>query len=262
MLNHQAIWCQCASVLHIVFALTCLASFQSSFIGMNILWCFLFGCSGLVHFICGEHGPAFGISVEKWLKAEIFMEHLNVATIFVWNIPIDSFITRVIASVVIAILQKKIKNVYSWSFISLCAFINVPMFYKCVPIAFCVSKLLSDYYFRKINQKSMRSNELKLAYMCYAIYIMSEALMLWHLRCFHRFPGTIRWKSIIMGLFSIMMSSLYGYNYCLSTKLSSNAIIIHGGHRMAASLTAAKKCPVCKRHLQTLDMESSFSDGF
>ena len=145
MLRRQAIWCQCASALHIVFALTCLASFQASFIEINILWCFLFGASGLVHFICGEHGPAFGISVDKWLKVEMFLEYFVVASIFIWNITIDSFITRIIASVVSAIVIKKIKPVYTWSCISLWVFIYTPTIYKCVPIMFCASKLMSDY---------------------------------------------------------------------------------------------------------------------
>jgi len=262
MLSRQAIWCQCASVLHIVFALTCMVSFQSSFIEMNILWCFLFGSSGLVHFICGEHGPAFGISIDKWLRIEKYLEYVSVASLFLWNISIESFFTRITLTCVLALALSKIKNIYSWPFVSLWVFIYVPNTFKCVPIIFCTSKLFSEYYFKNIYQKSSKSTELKLAYACHAIYIMSEALMLWQLRCMHRFPGTIRWKSVIMGLMSVFASCLYGYYYCLPTILSSNAIVISGGHRMAASLVAAQKCPICKRYLQTLDMESSFSDGF
>ena len=90
MLSRQAIWCQCASVLPIVFALTCIVSFQSSFIEMNILWCFLFGCSGLVHFICGEHGPAFGISIDKWLRIEIYLEYFHRIFCYANNINVCS----------------------------------------------------------------------------------------------------------------------------------------------------------------------------
>ena len=62
-------------------------------------------------------------------------------------------------------------------------------------------------------------------------------------------------------LLEVLILSFFWCKYNVKeTKISRNAIIRDQGHGMAASLTAAQKCNVCKKCLTALDMESSFGE--
>ena len=258
MFDKHAVWCQCCSIIQFTLLASILVSCQSITLAPDIYWTLVFLFNSCTHFIVAEHAPVGRISTDTWMKIERQRSFLIQSIIFYWN-------------------------VYSWHF-SYWTFIHIPIFIglsiyiktpeKIFPIVSCwklftspvagiilASLSIVNLYVKRIKLKtsSFASKKIKQKYALKAIRIIIEAVILWSIRCEHRFPHTMRWKPLAFSLGTFALAILWCHFNVLDTHVSNNAIIIKNGHGMAASLTAAKKCKQCSLYITSLDMESSFA---
>lgn len=262
MYNKQAVWCQCVSVAHAIFAAAAIASIQNISMGIDLFFGILLIITTLAHFGTGEHVRIGPIDPEKMQLIEICVSRAVASIAICWQLPIESHLYLHLFSVGLWFVLLRFRFKYIWIVSAVfCVFKMTRMLFFVAPL-WAVSKIYYEKCFENSKGQSYASIYLKNAYLFKSIFILMESVIIWHLRCIHRFPGTIRWKPVLMAIFSIGTACLYCTFNVLPTKISNNAIVGHGNHKMAASLSAAEKCPQCKRNLSALDMESSFDDGF
>lgn len=262
MIGKQAIWCQCATVFHIALTVACIASLQSMTVVMDVYWFIYFALVTIITFATAEHATIYGITPDTWLRAERILKNVIASTAilwsgFHWSVP-NYIVTTIMMTVVFSYLPPLAVSIIVVVWMSTTTTYSILV----VVILWALAQWLSDYWFKNTLDKNIAAYELQYAYLGKTTAIITEALILWHLRCLHRFPHTFRWQPVFFGFFTVLLSCIYGHINVKKTRVSRNAIIKRAGHGMAASLTAANACPICKTCLTSLDMESSFDDGF
>ena len=262
MLRKQAIWCQCATVFHIVLSVACISSIQEMTATMDIFWFICFTLTSIIIFNTAEHATIVGISPDKWLRYERMLSNVIASTLMLWSYFHWTVFNYSIATFLLAIVFSYIGKrpvsllVGVWWMATTFNSVLVVVF------VWVFAQWWSDHWFKKTLHKSIASYELRYAYIGKTLVILTEAVLLWYLRCLHRFPHNFRWRPVIFGFLSVLLSCLYCHLNIQNTHVSRNAVIKRAGHGMAASLTAANACPVCRTCISQLDMESSFGDGF
>ena len=253
MYHKHAVWCQCAAVFTAVLAASSLLSIQHLTLYVDVYWSFVFGTFALLRFIIAEHAPVFGISQVTWLNM-----HPRTAVnlvLLVWScsvwqtrlaflqLPFLAAALRFTHDDVVLLAACAVRTFTAWDG-SLVIMVLMVMLRRNEP---------------NVVQKSLASREQKYRFFIQATEIVLQSAVLWLLRCEHRFPHAVRWTPVAVGLMCIGVACGWCHLNVARTSVSRNAIIMRGGHGMAASLKAAQACPVCCQHISSLDMESSFS---
>ena len=262
MFDKHAVWVQCATTFHIALSWAAATSYQNITFDMDIYWSFFFAIQSFILMSAAEHDNILNISVEKWLTLERFRNISIVSTFILWYGSTLSIYSYTAFSMFTTTVLFYIPDYVYYVATIFWLFIHSPYSIGIVSVIWGMSRWLSKKSFQKILQKSTASPLMKEAYGFKSIYIVAEAIILWHIRCMHRFPYQFRWQPVCISAISIPIAMLYCHFNVKKTTVSRNCIIVSSGHGMAASLTAAQKCPVCKKCLTSLDMESSFNDGF
>lgn len=258
MYNKHAVWCQCVLVGVFVLATASLLSIQNITFATDIYWSCVLLATSVIQFIVAEHAPVAGISIDKWMvigriqKATIYVIMLT-WSIVAWE---ESWIqwAHVPVGVVSGILLKK-----PWY---LLVFASLSRAIAMWDATLVVITLLLAVNLKKPTfiGKPIASKQHKQTIAIKAVSLLLEAVVLWLLRCEHRFPHVVRWRPLATAAVSIMVAALWCEYNVMDTIGSDRVIIVRRGHGIAASLRAANACPVCMKHLTSLDMESTYSD--
>jgi len=262
MIRKQAIWCQCATVFHIVLAAACISSLQKMTVVMDVFWFIYFTLTTVITFCTAEHGTVVGITPDIWLRCEKILKNVIASTIILWSGFHWSVFHYIATTIVMSTALSYVSPLAVSIFVLVCMSTTTAYSMLLVVVLWTVSQWWTDHWFKNTLNKSIASYELRRAYLGKATVIITEALLLWHVRCLHRFPHVFRWRPVLFGFITILFSCIHCHMNVKNTHVSRNAVIKRAGHGMAASLTAAKACPVCRTCLTQLDMESSFDDGF
>jgi len=264
MLNKHAVWCQCATVFHATLALACLSSLQTLTLDIDILWSVYLCLSTFVLFAEAEHGTVLGLLPERWQQAGVVRSNFVTAVLIVWTTPQPSLMIALAMTLFLTILGTVLRTksvlfkgfcmVYFWSLHS--------WYIAIVSVLYVAAEYFKIESFAQTLDTSTADNPIKYAYAYKTVGICCEAVLLWSVRCLHRFPHLFRWHPVFMSAITMTIAILYCTVYVAETRVSYNAIIKTHGHEMAASMTAATQCSTCRSCLTALDMESSFSDGF
>lgn len=261
MFDKQAVWIQCAAAFHTILSLASVVSFQYMTSDMDIFWSVLFILETIILFAAAEHANILNISPDRWIKMERVRNIVLISTVIVWSGPIISLTSYILYSILLStILTFSPKYIqYGATIAASCIHSYTFILVTCVWVG---AKVMSSKMFVSSLQKSIASKEIKLAYAWKATYVIIDGVLLWNVRCLHRFPYVFRWQPILLGMVSIVLACLYCHNNIKETRVSNNSIIVSKGHGMAASLNAAENCTVCRKCISSLDMEASFGDGF
>ena len=263
MLLRQSIWCQCATIVHVTLMMGCGGSIQRMSLDMDISASVVFMVTSVIHFCSAEHVDTGPITAVVWSKMEKKLEMFILAIVFICALPIQSHVYLAVFIGIVSIVFDYTPFVVTYPIVALTVIYSAPTVMIPMAIVWPLAKIRYEQCFQEINETPFSGNQLKMAYAWKAVFIFTEAFLLWHLRCSRRFPGTFRWRPIIVACLSSIVGCVYCTCYRLPTNVSPNTIIVSSGHQMAASLTAATKCSHCKQHLRSLDMESMFGDdGF
>lgn len=261
MFKKQAVWCQCASIISAVFAGACIVSIQETSYYQDIIWFLIFGINALIHFTAAEHATIGFIDVTMLITIEKWLDLINCTTIFIYNLPLPGSMIPIVYLILPYVLFKagpKIEPIIT----ALILCIQLNWFVTILACVYLLAKVLSKEWFTKTNRCSIAGTEIRRAYLWKTVWRVSLYIILWQIRCQNRFPSTLRWRPIILAFVWEMISMIYCHYNVLPTIVSNNAIIQYNElHPMAASLKAAHNCPICRRYLTALDMESSFGDG-
>lgn len=257
MYEKHAVWCQCALVFSFVLSAAALLSLQSMTIDVDIYWGVVLTSNSILQFIVAEHAPFFGISCDNWMKLDrirniVVKCILSTWSIFSWqsvwikwlHIPMSVGLALVISNIPIL----------------LPTLVRICTHFDLMTVLLVLQSTLTYTLKTTHLQKSMASTAQKKRFALKTLSILLESSMLWYIRCEHRFPHVFRWKPFLFGIFCILGAIVWTNVYVKKTKVSENVIIVNTGHGTAASLIAAKACPICSSTLTLLDMESSFSN--
>lgn len=257
MWKKHGVWCQCMLVLPVIMSLACILSWQTLTLQEDVYWSFLLLVSTIIQFCAAEHGD-FGVTVDVWQRLQrhrLFVMSCIIATWTMASWPVHQHALAIPVYCTISYFASK-------RYALVLGIGTASAFLIGGPWALMLSHGLchhySDHFFSKLINTSLADIAIKKAYGLRALGIGLESVVLWCLRCWHRFPYTLRWTPLCIGIVVCAGSVLWVSVYIKDTRVSRNAIIKRRGHDIAASLTAASKCPVCQSCLSALDMESSF----
>ena len=259
MIDKHAIWCQCCATIHFTLLAVSVVSFQHITLVPDIYWTCIFLFNATTHFVVGEHAPVFNINTGTWMKIEKIRGTVIQCILFYWNINpwhFSSYIFLQIPCFVgLSYVIHKPEKIFP--VVVVLKLLMAPD----INLIFLSAFAITNYFAKNINikQQSFASIKMKQKYALKAGSIILEAILLWNLRCEHRFPHLIRWKPLFSAFIACGLVTLWAHFNVLDTFVSNNAIIVENGHGMAASLTAAQKCKHCATNITSLDMESSFS---
>lgn len=262
MLGKQAIWCQCATVFHITLTAACISSLQRMTVVMDVYWFVYFAVATIIRFASAEHATILGIPPDTWLRGERILTNVIASTVILWSVFHWSVFNYIAATLVMSVAFSYVSPLAVSIIVVVWMSTTTTYSILFVIILWALSQRWTDHWFHNSIGKSIASDELRCAYLGKTTIIITEALLLWYIRCLHRFPHTFRWHPVLFGSLMVLLACIYCHLNVKRTHVSRNAVIKRVGHGMAASLTAAKACPVCKTCLTQLDMESSFDDGF
>lgn len=272
MLYKHGIWRQCAITLKIVMAIGSVVSVHWKSLGSDIPWSFFFTIATLVHFICAEHRTVRGVTPDAWCKLAIRVDYATQYLVALWILvrPFTEHAWLLWCCIIAT-------SSHPWTFAahkhhtlyivptSLTVY-TVVMFPDVQHIALLLATAYSGLRYARALKRSQLSTTSHacatirhLAGLDAVIHIV-EALLLWYLRCAHRFPHAFRWSPVLTGCVATVGACVWAHVNTRDTVVSRNSIIqsLPEYHFIATSLAAAKKCHVCVEHLTSLDMESSF----
>ena len=258
MYQKHAVWCQCVIMGMFVLTVASILSIQSITFATDIYWSVVFLLTSTTEFIVAEHAPVGHISTTTWVKIGVAQKTVVYAIILTWSIYSgeQSWMQwiHIPTAVVIGFLFQNPLPVLTVATITRMA--TSPDF------SLLLLVLLSSIHFKRPNiiNKSMASKEQKQRRAIKAVAILLETIVLWLIRCEHRFPNIVRWKPLGAAALAMILSAIWCEYNVMDTIQSDNVIIVGHGHGMAASQRAAQNCPVCLKQLTSLDMESSFYD--
>lgn len=255
----HAVWCQCVIMGMFVLTVASILSIQSITAKTDMYWSVVFLLTSTTEFIVAEHAPVGHISTQMWVKIGVTQKTVVYAIILTWSIYSgdQSWIQWVhipVAAVIGFFIQKTLPLLVVATLTRMATSHDVSLLLLVLLLALRVQR-------PNIINKSMASREQKQRFAIKAIAILLETLILWFIRCEHRFPNVVRWKPLGAAALAIIVAATWCEYNVMDTIQSGNSIIVGHGHGMAASLRAAQNCPVCLKQLTSLDMESSFSDA-
>jgi len=262
MWNKHGVWCQGALVIPSVMALASTMSWQAITLPTDMYWSGILCATTILQFMAAEHGP-FGAVSDTWQRLNTQRAFIIQCIVTSWSMNNWAVQTHTLAFAMFCALSFCAKDYKRYILVPVIVYRLVSVFVDRVGILvllYWLAERSSEYYFEKSVQTSIADTPIKKAYGTTAATIVLESAILWSLRCRHRFPYTFRWTPIWASVLCCVTVVAWCSFNIQDTKVSRNAIITQRGHNMAASLSAAKACPICQKCLSALDMESSFND--
>lgn len=257
MYNKHAVWCQCVLMGKFVLSAASLLSLQNITFDTDIYWSVVLLVTSFIEFIVAEHAPAAKLSVDTWMRMGCIQKTTVYAIMLTWSTVAwqPSWIqwAHIPIGIVTGLFLKNTKLIVAAA--------AVARITTTVDATFVVMCILLALQFKKPNviNKSIVSREHKQTIAIKAASIFLETIILWLLRCEQRFPHVIRWRPLVAAGLSIVVAALWCEYNVMDTVGTDRVVIVRNGHGIAASLRAARACPVCTKCLTSLDMESSFS---
>jgi len=244
----HAVWCQCASVLTSTLALSSIMSVQNITWKQDIYWSVVLVATAFLETTVAEHGfnPQILTKLSSLWSGMVYM------LIVTGNGGTFHYVGSIIGAVVGAVVPQH-------SYLILClGLVRRPTFFCCL----LVSKLAAEYQYKEKMKmavgKTTDSILVKQALAAKTVGILSQTLLLWHLRCCDRFPHIYRWTPLLCGVLAMGCGIYWCHCYIAPTSVSHKSVIKSVGHGLTPSLLAAKKCPVCSSCLTHLDIEDVF----
>jgi len=258
MYEKHAIWCQCAIVGMFILAVASILSIQHITFSTDVYWSTIFFVCSTIEFIVAEHAPCFHIPTDIWVKIGYLQKTTVYGIVLTWSIysreatwvrwfhiPASILIGGLLQNPFVVLAAATLARcVTSWD----------------IPMTLLVTLVLIHLSNPNVVGKSIASKQQKQRFAIKAISIVLESILLWLVRCEQRFPNIVRWKPLVAAVLGIIMAVMWAEYNVMDTTQSFDCKIVKNGHGIAASLRAAKDCPVCRQCLTALDMESSFSD--
>lgn len=259
MYQKHAVWCQCVVMGMFVLSAASILSIQSITLTTDIYWSVVFLSTSVIEFAVAEHAPVGHISTAMWMKIGFVQKTVVYAIILTWSLYSWEEVwvqwMHIPVAIVLGILvQNPLPVLVAATITRMITVWDSP---------FVILLVLSCLHLKKPNiiNTSMASRAQKQRFAIKATAILLETVLLWCLRCEHRFPNIVRWKPLWCAAVAIMSAVTWCEYNVMDTIQSENALIVGRGHGMAASLRAAQECPICLKCLTSLDMESSYSDA-
>jgi hypothetical protein len=254
MLNKQSVWCQIASVFTAVLALSAFFSVQHLTLTQDIYWSFVLGFTSFFRFAVGEHRHQCGISIDHLVKGGAIWT--NILHILILNGLFMNCTPRhfpIVAGLGVAVsFAPKVRPVLVLSLLR----------YPDGLTLLLLGIMGFDHAFRRTMASTVgmpqNSVQLKQATAVQSVSILLEALLLWHLRCQHRFPYQYRWSPVLCSAVLTSSVVLWCYWYLPPTLTTSRSIVKRIGHGLTPSLNAIQSCPTCAACLTCLDIEEVY----
>ena len=254
MFNKHAVWCQCASVVLMTMTMASIFSIQKLTVTPDIFWSGVLIITTVLRFGVAEHRPILILSVDKMVRMAK-----------IWSIVIDSVI---VASILTTFTFWKM--VLSFAFCFGCSFLPSGQYSIAITLlrwpdslsTLILLRIVSKYYIHhqmiKIVGTSLADLSMKKLTFARASFILIEGAILWHLRCYHRFPHVYRYRAVFLCLINFIIAICWCQKYVSDTKVSYRATIQKNGHGVTPSLNAIKACRICKSSVTSLDIEDAF----
>lgn len=257
----HAIWKQCAIVSHAVLAGAALLSCQSLTLFIDVYWACVLCTSTIIQFIAAEHSPFGHLNADQWIRLEKHRALWMLWILGLWHIFRGSAFMFTFFSIILALLTfVKVPQHLCFLFVAL---IHICSFPGYITFVWCLWAY-ALFHIKRCNEfligKSLANHAMRILHFSKSICIVCEAICIWHVRCLHRFPHSMRWTPVIVSTIAIAVAIMYADRYIAKTKVTHNAIIHKLGHGIAPSIVTARKCPVCVKCISALDMEASFGD--
>ena len=254
MWNKHAVWCQCALVVLTTMTLASIFSIQSLTVGQDIFWSVLFTVTSLLRFGVAEHRAFGGMSMETIVRLSnqwsLLIDGVIIASV------LTTFTSWTIASTLIGIYLGALTP-YGDHTVAL-ALVRWPDTLSVLVLLRIVSRQATLHQKRRMVGTSVADVSIKRMTLGRTCSILIEAGILWHLRCYHRFPHVYRYRPILFCLLNLAIALCWCQRYVSETTVSHRAIIQKMGHGVTPSLNAIKQCPVCKDSVTSLDIEDAF----
>lgn len=270
MLQKHSTWSQCILFFKIIMTISCIVSIHWESMFSDIVWSFFFACASIIQFFKEEHRTIANITPEKWCKYYIRLNYATrwiISTWIIFKTSVGDWLWFIIICVACNpwsiqwhshhghfIVPGALALYIAWGNFSYnLVFTNA--------IFIIVLFLYSKEYKRLINT-SHASKTIKRVAAYNAMVYFIESIILWQIRCAHRFPYAFRWNPVIVGILVTISAFIWCHLFTKNTSVSRNSIIkcLPSSHTIAFSLDSASKCSVCVECLTSLDMESSFSE--
>ena len=254
MFNKQACWCQIASVFTAVLALSAFFSIQHLTLTQDIYWSIVLGLTSFFRFAVGAHSRLWGISIEHLVYGATVWTHiLHILMLngLYMNCTPQHFPVVVGLGMVVSLVP----NVRPVLALSLLRYPDgLTLLFLCT--------MGVDLAFRRTMASTVgrpqNSVQLKQATAVQAVSILLEALLLWHLRCQHRFPYQYRWSPVLCSAVLTSSVALGCHWYLPPTLTTERSIVKRVGHGLTPSFNAIRSCPTCAACLTCLDIEEVY----
>tara|TARA_B110000008_G_C16978802_1_gene567404 strand:- start:1948 stop:2727 length:780 start_codon:yes stop_codon:yes gene_type:complete len=259
MIDKHAVWCQCASVVPMTMTVASLLSCQWITVDMDIYWTCVFGITACTHFISAEHANVF-FKTSTWQDARIAWNFALHVIFFMWSIHRWRATHQLVLLPVYFAIGRYLSQ-YGHHISAVTGLYQLVMHGQIspVPLMFGLERIEIKQN-KKTLQTSIADIHIKRLFLIRAVRVISLSGILWSLRCQNRFPHTLRKTPIFASVVAFSLAVTWCHYNVKKTRVSQNAIIKSLGHGVAASLNAAESCPICRKCLTSLDMESSFGD--
>lgn len=270
MLDKHGIWPQCAIVFKITMAISCFVSIHWESLFSDIAWSIFFIIASIIQFYTEEHRTFQNITPEKWCKYTIRLDYSIkwiISTWIIFNTYVGEWLWVFI--IILAcnpwtlelhkhhcqyILPGATILYITWNDYSYAI-----VFTNCI---FIIVTFLYSTEYKRILGTSHACKTIKHVAAYKTLAYVVESVILWQVRCLHRFPYVFRWNPLTVGIIASIGAVAWCHLFTKKTSVSRNSIIqrLPSSHTMAFSLTSASKCSICTSCLTSLDMESSFSE--
>lgn len=246
--HKHAIWCQCASLISTTLALSALFSIQKITWEQDIYWTIVLGTTTFLNITVAEHG----FRPESMTKIAAVWSGIVYMLIVTGNNSWLSYAGSLIGMAIGAIVPQ-----YSYGILILALF-SYPSGLSILLIV----KVIAEYKYKDFMNsavgKTTANINVKKALGAKAVGIVSETLLLWHLRCHYRFPHVYRWTPVVYSLGICCCGIVWCHYYIAPTVVSRKSVIRAIGHGLTPSLQAAKECKICSATITHLDIEDVF----
>lgn len=254
MFNKQAVWCQIASIFTAVLALSAIFSVQHLTFSQDIYWSFVLGLTSFFRFAVGEHRRVWGLSTNHLTTgASIWANVLHILILnglYMNCSPTHFPVVAVLGGVMYTV--PKTRPLFALALLRYPDGLTVLLLCK-EGLDWACHRVLAS-----IVGKSQNSIQLKQATAMRSMAILLEALLLWHLRCQHRFPYQFRWSPVLCALLLTLVAISWCHFYTAPTLTTDRSIIKQVGHGLTPSFNAMTSCPTCAACLTCLDIEEVY----
>lgn len=254
MFNKPAVWCQIASVFTGVLALSAFFSVQQMTLSQDIYWSVVLGLTGFFRGAVGEHRRLWGISIHQLVVgADVWTNILNI--LILNGLYMDCMPRYFPGVAVVGVAVYWVPQARPVLALSL-------LRYPDGLTLLLLGKMALDYSLRLVVAstvgKTHNSIHLKQATAIRTVAILLEALLLWHLRCQHRFPYRYRWSPVFCSALLTSCVVLWCHWYIAPTLTEARSIVKQTGHGLTPSFNAIQNCPTCAACLTCLDIEEVY----